>query len=84
VWQEAAAIVGRFPAATVIPAAVSGSHTWGEWIGGSIVAAMAIPLAAFTTSKAYERLVSSDFRPEQFAASMFHGMVCSNEFLPML
>jgi hypothetical protein len=34
---------------------VSGSHTWGEWIGGSIVAAMAIPLAAFTTSIAYER-----------------------------
>ena len=35
---------------------VSGSNTWGEWIGGSIVAAMAIPLAAFTTSIAYERL----------------------------
>src|ERR687889_2396381 len=35
---------------------VSGSHTWGEWIGGSIIAAMAIPLAAFTTSIAYERL----------------------------
>jgi hypothetical protein len=35
---------------------VSGSDTWGEWIGGSIVAAMAIPLAAFATSIAYERL----------------------------
>src|SRR5918994_2105257 len=35
---------------------LSGSHTWGEWIGGSIVAAMAIPLAAFTTSIAYKRL----------------------------
>src|SRR5215213_1279356 len=35
---------------------VSGSATWGEWIGGSIVAAMAIPLAAFTTSIAYKRL----------------------------
>ena len=34
----------------------SGSDTWGEWIGGSIVAAMAIPLAAFTTSIAYQRL----------------------------
>jgi hypothetical protein len=34
---------------------IAGSHTWGEWIGGSIVAAMAIPLAAFTTSKSYER-----------------------------
>jgi len=29
---------------------VSGSHTWGEWLGGSMVAAMAIPLAAFTAS----------------------------------
>src|ERR687897_772578 len=35
---------------------LSGSHMWGEWIGGSIVAAMAIPLAAFATSLAYERL----------------------------
>ena len=35
---------------------VSGSDTWGEWIGGSIVATMAIPLAAFTTSIAYQRL----------------------------
>jgi hypothetical protein len=35
---------------------LSGSGTWGEWIGGSIVAAMAIPLAAFATSLAYERL----------------------------
>lgn len=35
---------------------VSGSHTWGEWIGGSIIAAIVIPLAAFTTSIAYERL----------------------------
>jgi hypothetical protein len=35
---------------------VSGSHTWGEWIGGSVVAAIAIPTAAFTTSIAYQRL----------------------------
>jgi hypothetical protein len=35
---------------------VSGSHTWGEWIGGSLVAALVIPLAAFTTSLAYVRL----------------------------
>ena len=35
---------------------VSGSHTWGEWIGGSVIAAIAIPLAAFTTSIAYQRL----------------------------
>jgi hypothetical protein len=35
---------------------ISGSQAWGGWIGGSIVAAMAIPLAAFTTSIAYKRL----------------------------
>ena len=38
---------------------VSGSHTWGEWIGGSTVAALVIPLAAFTTSIAYARLARS-------------------------
>jgi hypothetical protein len=35
---------------------VSGSHTWGEWIGGSVLAAIAIPLAAFTTLIAYQCL----------------------------
>ena len=35
---------------------ITGSHTWGEWIGGSIVAALAIPLAALTTSVAYSRV----------------------------
>jgi hypothetical protein len=35
---------------------LSGSHTWGEWIGGSIVAALAIPLAALATSLAYSRV----------------------------
>ena len=34
---------------------ITGSHTWGEWVGGSIVAALAIPLAALTTSVAYSR-----------------------------
>jgi hypothetical protein len=38
---------------------VSGSNTWGEWIGSSTVAAIVIPLAAFTTSIAYERLAQS-------------------------
>ena len=32
---------------------ITGSHTWGEWVGGSIVAALAMPLAALTTSVAY-------------------------------
>ncbi|HEX2740859.1 MAG TPA: hypothetical protein VHM69_10450 [Rubrobacter sp.] len=36
---------------------ITGSHTWGEWVGGSIVAALAIPLAALTTSVAYSRVV---------------------------
>jgi len=35
---------------------VTGSHTWAEWIGGSMVAALVIPLAAFTTSIAYSRV----------------------------
>jgi hypothetical protein len=35
---------------------ITGSHTWGEWVGGSIVAALAIPLAALTTSVAYARV----------------------------
>jgi hypothetical protein len=38
---------------------VSGSSTWGAWIGSSAVAAIVIPLAAFTTSIAYERLTQS-------------------------
>jgi hypothetical protein len=35
---------------------ITGSHTWGQWVGGSIVAALAIPLAALTTSVAYSRV----------------------------
>jgi hypothetical protein len=35
---------------------ITGSHTWGEWVGGSIFAALAIPLAALTTSVAYSRV----------------------------
>ena len=35
---------------------VSGSDTWGEWIGGSIVASLVTPLAALTTSVVYARL----------------------------
>ena len=32
---------------------VTGSHTWGEWVGGSILAALVLPLAAFATSLAH-------------------------------
>ena len=37
---------------------VSGSDTWGEWIGGSIAASFITPLAALTTSVAYGRLAN--------------------------
>lgn len=40
---------------------VSGSHTWGEWVGGSMLASLVIPLAALTTSVAY----SSVTRPAE-------------------
>ena len=40
---------------------VSGSHTWGEWVGSSIVAALVIPLSAFTTSLAYGRLAQASY-----------------------
>jgi hypothetical protein len=29
---------------------ITGSHTWGEWVGGSILAAVVTPVAAFATS----------------------------------
>jgi hypothetical protein len=37
---------------------VSGSDTWGEWIGSSIAASLITPLAALTTSVAYGRLAN--------------------------
>jgi hypothetical protein len=38
---------------------ITNSHTWGEWVGGSIVAALAMPLAALTTSVAYSRVAKA-------------------------
>jgi len=35
---------------------VTGSSTWGEWVGGSMVATLAIPLGAFATSLANSSL----------------------------
>jgi hypothetical protein len=32
---------------------ITGSHTWGEWVGGSILAALVTPVAAFATSLAH-------------------------------
>jgi hypothetical protein len=40
---------------------ISGSETWGEWIGGTIAASLLTPLAALTTSVAYVHLAK---RPE--------------------
>jgi hypothetical protein len=37
---------------------VTGSDTWGEWIGGSIPASLIMPVAALTTSIAYVRLAT--------------------------
>jgi hypothetical protein len=37
---------------------VTESSTWGEWVGGSVVATAVIPLAAFATSLAYSSLAA--------------------------
>jgi hypothetical protein len=47
---------------------ITNSHTWGEWVGGSIVAALAMPLAALTTSVAYSR-VAKAARPHESTRS---------------
>jgi hypothetical protein len=36
-----------------VTGSVTGSHTWGEWVGGSIAATLVVPLAAFATSLAH-------------------------------
>jgi hypothetical protein len=35
---------------------VTGSSTWGEWVGGSMIAMLVMPLGAFATSLAYSNL----------------------------
>jgi len=42
----------------LLAGSVTGSHTWGAWAGGSIVATLVVPLAAFATSLAHSRLAS--------------------------
>ena len=49
-------------AGALVAGTITGSHSWGESVGGSIVAALAIPLAALTTSVAYSR-VAKRLRP---------------------
>jgi hypothetical protein len=43
-------------AAALTTGSITGWHTWGERIGGSIVAALVIPQAAITASVAYSRV----------------------------
>ena len=38
---------------------MTGSHTWGEWVGGSILAAVVTPMAAFATSLAHSSVDKS-------------------------
>jgi hypothetical protein len=35
---------------------ITGSHTWGEWVGGSILAAVVMSVAAFATSLAHSNI----------------------------
>jgi hypothetical protein len=42
----------------LVAGSVTGSHTWGEWAGGSIVATLVTPLAAFATSLAHASVAS--------------------------
>ena len=37
----------------VVAGSITGSHTWGAWVGGSIVATLVVPVAAFATSLAH-------------------------------
>jgi len=37
---------------------LTGSYTWGEWVGGSLLATLVMPLAAFATSLAHASVAS--------------------------
>jgi len=37
---------------------ILGSETWGEWAGGTIAAALIMPLSALATSVTYQRLTT--------------------------
>ncbi len=39
---------------------ITGSHTWGEWVGGSILATVVTPVAAFATSLAHSSVEKRD------------------------
>ncbi len=35
---------------------LTGSETWGEWLGGSVATVMVLPVASFATALVYGRL----------------------------
>ena len=42
----------------LVAGSVTGSYSWGAWTGGSIVATLVMPLAAFATSLAHSSVAS--------------------------
>jgi hypothetical protein len=42
----------------LVAGSLTGSYAWGAWAGGSIVATLVTPLAAFTTSLAHSSVAS--------------------------
>jgi len=51
VFEETASHAGA-----VVGLVVTNSDTWGQWLGGSVVTSLVMPLAAFATSVAYMHL----------------------------
>jgi uncharacterized membrane protein len=49
----------------VVAGSLTGSHTWGAWAGGSIVATLVVPLAAFATSLAYSSVKSRAYQGDK-------------------
>ena len=41
---------------------VSGSETWGEWVGGSVAVILVLPLASFATALTYDLLLHQEER----------------------
>ena len=51
VLEEAVADAG-----TLVGLALTGSHTWGEWAGGSVATVVILPIASFATALVYGHL----------------------------
>jgi hypothetical protein len=48
-----------------VAGSVTGSHTWGAWTGGSLVATLVVPLAAFATSLAHSSVRRRAYRGDK-------------------